>query len=350
MRQVPSPFWGQSSDRQCPSTSPYTRPTLGRDINIISIGGASRSGSTLLSLIIGGLEGFFPVGELRYVWSRGCLRNFLCGCGVPFRDCPFWRAVMGEAYGGFEQVPIREIETLQSSVSQIWDLPQLLSRVRTSGFESRLKAYLSHLERLCRAIHEVSQAQRILDSSKLPSYCFLFSLLPRSRVAFLHLVRDSRAVAFSFGRKKRKVDIHWTEAYMRRFSPFESAVDWNALNGAMELIRVAGCPYRFLRYEDLVAAPASEIGRILPERATAVTRLLGDGEVRLTPNHTVSGNPIRLESDTIQIRLDTEWKTMMRDRDRHLVTAMTWPLLLRYRYLNVGSRTRSPVSTGNPAW
>jgi hypothetical protein len=52
----------------------------GRDENI-SIGGASRSGSTLLAALLGKTKGFMAVGELRYIWSRGYLNNELCGYG-----------------------------------------------------------------------------------------------------------------------------------------------------------------------------------------------------------------------------------------------------------------------------
>ena len=41
----------------------------------------------------------------------------------------------------------------------------------------------------------------------------------------------------------------------------------------------------------------------------------------------------RGESRRLELAPDDEWKTRMRRGDHRLVTALTWPLLLRYRYL-----------------
>jgi hypothetical protein len=300
-------------------------------MELISIGGASRSGSTLLALLLGEVEGSFAVGELRYIWSRGWQQNMLCGCGAPFLDCPFWNAVLVEAYGDSQSIPIDEIIALQDSVAQIWHLPQLLASKRTAGFDARVNAFLSHLEKLCFAIQKVSGARVIVDSSKLPSYCYLLSRLPHAQVTLFHLVRDSRAVAFSFLRKKRKPDIHWGEAYMPRFSPFRSARDWDLLNLGMECVRRTRVLYRFMRYEDLVRDPRGELSTALSTESPA-SSLVRNGEVPLSANHTVSGNPLRFSQGNVRIRLDTEWKETMAAPDYRLVTALTWPLLARYGY------------------
>lgn len=324
------------------SYSPLSRETAGpRDhgkddfsMDVISIGGASRSGSTLLSLLLGRVEGCLVVGELRYVWTRGYRDNMLCGCGTPFRDCDFWSAVLEEAYGGFSRVPIDEIQSLHSSVAEIRQFPALISPLRTSAFENKIQGYLSHLDRLCSGIEKVSGAKTLVDSSKLPSYCYLLSQLPASDARLVHLVRDSRAVAYSFMRKKRKPDIHWEEAYMRRFSPLRSVVDWNVLNVGMELLRRIEVPYHFLRYEDLVRDPRTGLMQLLPTLPDSAVAFLDAEEVAVARNHSVSGNPLRFEKGAIRIRLDSEWQYSMTPRDRRLVTSLTWPLLARYRYVS----------------
>jgi hypothetical protein len=300
-------------------------------VKVVSIGGASRSGSTLLALLLGRHDRSVVVGELRYIWSRGYLQNQLCGCGKPFHDCPFWHEVLGEAYGSLERVPIQEILRLHRSVGEIWHLPLLLAPVKPSTMERRVGRYLSHLGALCQAIHRVSGADTLVDSSKLPTFCYLLTRVPGVDTRLVHLVRDSRATAFSFMRKRRKPEIHWTTAYMRRFSSFESALDWNVLNVGMELVRRAKVPYELVRYEDLVRDPRAALGRALRSPGGDFD-FLADGQVRLTMNHTVSGNPLRFSQGTLRIRPDTEWRDRMRGRDRYLVTAMTWPLLLRYGY------------------
>ena len=51
-----------------------------------------------------------------------------------------------------------------------------------------------------------------------------------------------------------------------------------------------------------------------------------------TTTHSVSGNPNRFGTGEVELRADEEWRRAMRTVDRGLVTALTWPLLLRYRY------------------
>lgn len=283
-----------------------------------------------MTLLLDGVPGFVAVGELRYVWSRGLRQNMLCGCGVPFRECEFWRAVLARVYGSLEKAPAAELEALQASVSEVWHLPLLLSRARPAAFDRRLGRLVQHLTALCEAIRAESGAHTIVDSSKLPSYCHVLSTTAGPDARLIHLVRDSRAVAFSFLRKKRKPDIHWREAYMRRFSPLQSAMDWNGLNLAMEMTGAGRSSVTFARYEDLVRDPVDWLHGRFPQ--IAFPDSLSDGLVPLEANHTVSGNPLRFTTGELKIRPDTEWRDAMRPRDRRLVTAATWPLLVRYGY------------------
>jgi hypothetical protein len=305
------------------------------DVDLISIGGASRSGSTLLALLLSRVNGYFPVGELRYVWSRGYIQNQLCGCGTPFHTCAFWRAVFEEAYGGFGQVPIQEIQALHLSVAQVKRLPHLMSPSMTPLFKSRVNRYLGHLDRLCKAIYKVSGAGTLVDSSKQPAFCYLLTRLPHANVKLVQLVRDSRAVAFSQTRKKSKPDIHWSEEAMTQFPPPKSAFHWGVLNLAMEAIRATKVPCQLVRYEDLVRDPEGELDRIDSPLSTADGVPI-DEEMPLPINHTVSGNPLRFEHGRLRIRPDTEWQRRMASRDRLLVTIMTLPLLTRYGYVHPG--------------
>jgi len=295
----------------------------------------------LLSLLLGRVDGFFPVGELQYLWSRAYLENMLCGCGDPFRSCSFWQAVLDEAYGGFESVPIEEVSALHSSIAHIRNFPGLISPFRTSRFDTRRTMYLRHLDRLCRAIQRVSGAHTIVDSSKMPSFCYLLSQLPDAEVQLVQLVRDSRAVAYSFMRKRRKPDIHWKVAYMKQFSPVRSATDWDVLNLGMEALRLSGIRCERVRYEDLVRDPRGELSRILPLLLSAKGDFLDEEQVRIDVNHSVSGNPLRFTQGQVRIRMDTEWRDRMKRSDYYLVTAMTWPLLLRYGYTRARRVPRS---------
>jgi len=61
---------------------------------VLYIIGEGRSGSTLLDMLLGQVDGFESVGELRFVWSRGKRDNQRCGCGEDFNSCHHWNKVV----------------------------------------------------------------------------------------------------------------------------------------------------------------------------------------------------------------------------------------------------------------
>jgi hypothetical protein len=104
----------------------------------------------------------------------------------------------------------------------------------------------------------------------------------------------------------------------------------------MEALPRLGTPVARLRYEDLVARPRAELPRLLrtldlPAEEGAL-RFIGEGSVEVEPNHTVMGNPMRMEPGVIQLRLDDRWIEAMPRGHERLVTALTWPFLVRYGY------------------
>lgn len=305
-----------------------------RDVRVIYVGGAPRSGSTLLDLLLGQVPGIFASGELEYLWDRGMGDNQLCGCGSRFRECPFWREVMARAFGGMDQVNVPQMRHLQRSVLRTRYLPYLVSGAMPGSYRGRVASYGQALTAVYRAIAEVSGCAIVADSSKSPAYGFLLRAIPSIDLRVVHLVRDSRAVAFSYRRRRQRPEIHWQTEYMLQYAPWASArlwVSWNLLTVAL---RAASSRAAVLRYEDLAERPR--------EALAAVLRDVGDGPaaldfidgraVRLQTNHTVAGNPMRFERGSLDVRVDDEWRRTMPAAHRGMVTFLTWPLLLRYRY------------------
>jgi hypothetical protein len=150
----------------------------------------------------------------------------------------------------------------------------------------------------------------------------------------LHLIRDPRAAAYSWAKKKRQPDSPDRE-FMHRKSPTQSAVLWDAWNSAIEALwRDKPENYLRLRYEDFIAEPRHSFEQILKlvDEEEANLPLEGERAVKLGISHTVSGNPNRFDTGTVELRQDRAWQEKMKPRDKALVTAGTLPLLKRYRY------------------
>lgn len=308
-------------------------------IKIAYIGGCARSGSTLLLRLLGQADGLVAVGELDEIWSKCFLQNQLCGCGKPFRSCEFWEAVVQEAFGGFQQVNPEAVLALKRRVESDYGLPALIwPALRTSSYCARLEAYLALLQQLYSAIQTVSGCSCIVDSSKGPRYAFTLSRVHTIDLRIVHLIRDSRATAYSWQRKKVQPDIYWQQAYMERIGPTRVVADWDIVHSLFELLKLTGARVHALRYEDLVQEPQQmlfEVQKYL-DIATSTDGFIdatADEKImRFGVNHTAAGNPNRFMQGEVSLHYDAEWQTHMMRRDWLQVTALSWPLLSRYGY------------------
>jgi sulfotransferase family protein len=303
-------------------------------VKVLYVVGLGRSGSTILSNSLGQIPNFFSGGELNFIWRHNVIENRLCGCGRPFRECPVWPKVMDEAFGGMDGVDPREMMRLQNSGSRTRHIPLMLTKRGRRSLEGRLEKFLINYGRLYEAIGTVTGSRVIVDSSKEPAHGFAMSMIPGADFYVLHLIRDPRAAAYSWSKKKPQPDTD-TREHMARFSPVKSSALWDSWNASAEALwRRAPQGYLRLRYEDFLADPRKSFEEILDlvgER-DAEPPLVGEREVKLGVSHTVSGNPNRFETGAVKLRPDREWISRMSPRDRALVTALSLPLLLRYGY------------------
>jgi hypothetical protein len=305
-----------------------------RRVKVLYVVGLGRSGSTILSNSLGQIGGYFSAGELNFIWRHNVIENRLCGCGRPFRECPVWTRVMEEAFGGMDGVDPREMMRLQNLGTRTRHIPLMLTARGDRVLKERLEKLLISYSRLYEAIGSVTDSRVIVDSSKEPAHGYAMSLVPDLDFYVLHLIRDPRAAAYSWLKKKPQPDTD-TREHMARFSPTKSSALWDAWNASAEALwRRTPEKYLRLRYEDFVADPRRSFEKILKligeERAEPP--LASDREVRLGVSHTVSGNPNRFETGAVELRPDHEWISSMNRRDRALVTTLTLPLLPHYGY------------------
>ncbi|NOZ78848.1 MAG: sulfotransferase, partial [Acidobacteria bacterium] len=191
-------------------------------VHVLYIAGWGRSGTTILGNILGQIPGFTAVGELRYFWERNLTDNYLCGCGSIIDHCPFWSSVIERAWGGSPPDPAdmtRWRDRLRTR-----HLPFLLRPNAADRYARTLKPYLDELTRFYRAIQEVGQSRVIVDISKFPSYAYALSLLPDVKLSVLLMVRDPRAVAYSWLRPKVREGAE--NPRMQQIGTLSSSVLW----------------------------------------------------------------------------------------------------------------------------
>jgi len=287
----------------------------------------------MLGTLLGRRPDWFSAGEIRYLWQRGLIERRLCGCGLPVPECPVWTQALAAAVGdsGLLEAPtiVDHLDRLSS--------PALIARaLRTHRPPpaGQLGTLPDTLTRLYRGLRDVTGSAVIVDTSKPPTYGWLLDTLPDIDLYTVHLVRDPRAVAFSWQRRKPARD-QTDGTLLARKQPAASAVHWTAWNSVADRLGHRR-PDRYLRlrYEDLVADPDGTV-----ERIAALVDTPGVADVRSTDeptaddvNHAVAGNPSRFERGDITISIDREWETGLAARDRHIVEAICAPLTTRYGY------------------
>src|SRR5215472_1268193 len=231
-------------------------------LRVVYLGGLGRSGSTLVERLLGELPGVRAVGEVVHLWERGVVEGERCGCGLPFADCEFWAKVGQAAFGGWESVGTARIAVLRGAIDRTRYIPRLAARSLPVRADRDLREYTDYYLRLYRAIREVTGCTAIVDSSKHASLAFCLSRRPEVDLRVIHLVRDSRAVAYSWTTQVARPDAS-AESYMTTYSPVRAAGQWNAQNSAFQLLARRGAPVLRIRYEDVVEDPAHMLGLIM---------------------------------------------------------------------------------------
>jgi hypothetical protein len=315
---------------------------------VLYVGGVGRSGSTLLGRVLGEASEAVCVGETRYIWSRGLLNNVRCGCGQPFRSCVFWSAIGEEAFGGWEQIDAERYAEVDRIAEGLRRLPHHCVPALHPELAAAIAEYVPVLTRLYSAMARVSGAQVVVETSKDPNFASLLMRMPESDVRIVHLVRDSRAVAYSWTRKRRMPSPIGAQTFMPRFKPASTALSWLVSNSAFHLLRAGRCRYVRTRYESFVDDPQRVLGA-LSDFAGAQLLLppeqLVGRKVELGGHHIFSGNPMRASTGWVDIDLDDEWRRSLPTSQRLAVTALTWPLLGLYGYDVIPATRRRTASS-----
>ncbi|MGH2739322.1 MAG: sulfotransferase [Actinomycetota bacterium] len=303
---------------------------------VLYIVGWGRSGSTILGNVLGELDGFFHTGELWGLWGsfeKGPegFHARRCGCGERVEDCEIWGPALRTCASGLYPAEVKR--WYKKVVRLRYTVRLIRGRPATGTSREALAAYLELLNCLYATIADATDSRVIVDSSSRPPDAAVLRMLSGVRPYFLHMVRDPRAVAYSWTRQTLRPD---TRRELPRHGSTNSTINWLTWNLAAEMLgrRNGSEGYLRIRYEDFVRDPR--------ETVLAIADFVGeprnelpfiDGRTaRLGTNHTVWGNPVRFSSGDVEIRDDREWREALGAVPRVIATVMALPRLRRYGY------------------
>ena len=297
---------------------------------MLLISGWSRTGSTVLGNLLGARASVTHVGELRGIWHHMQLESATpCGCGRPHWECPFWTEVFRRAFPNQDYIHLRYLQHMREKRFSLRPRSALaLERdLRAKPPRPIAADYAAHITAVYSTIAEMASTRVIVDSTKDPGYVRLVAALAEVNAYVVHLVRDPRAVAYSWRRRP---------IFGMNPGPGKSSASWLIANLQTESVlrRMDRERGRFLRYEDLMQAPRETVEGIHAWLGLAPDgpQWIGHDRVLLEPNHTVAGNPSRFEVGEVALRLDDEWKDRLPASAALAATIPALPRLSRYGY------------------
>lgn len=318
--------------------------------NVVFVGGYGRSGSTIIDLLLNRVPGIVAVGELRHTFGRALGDNELCSCGKPFQSCNYWRMVLAEAFP--EGIDRERTHHAMKHFNRMVSLPFLqFPSLMSAHLREDAKIYRETFAALYAAIAKVSGADVVVDSTKYPLHGWFLRTMPELNLSVMMLVRDPRAVAYSWQRRRLRPEVHWEKREMPRWSVFRSGLAWDMSNFLTALLRPGVRNYRVQRYEDFVADPAGELADIASFALGKPVKLpskLFDEQPHIP--HTIAGNPVRIGSEHVKVKDDDEWRNMPLYK-RLIVDMVCFAGMLRHRYpFSIRkSAAASPLRTAGPS-
>jgi len=290
-------------------------------MKVLYIAGSGRCGSTVLSQLLGEIEGFVNIGEVRYLFNTKMRQDDLpCSCGQQPYECTFWRNYI-------QEIP-EEVVQWATAMLRIKQFPLLLLKYTLTGKDQNLNAFRATIIELYRRISEETGAKVIIDTSKHPVFLWALSLVDDVELFVLHLIRDPRDVVTSWSNPK---------GYLRERATLQTSLQWILYNILPEVLYAQSKKYMRLRYEDFLGQPLDSVRTIitfLQEDSGLIHSLRYEencGFELRRAQHILAGNPDKqLRSRFLMI----EPRQLIRNRAKDIsVLLLCWPFLLRYNYL-----------------
>ncbi len=308
-----------------------------KKLKVLYIAGSGRSGSTILSNILGQLSGFYFAGEMCKIWRYGLIENRVCGCGKPLKECGFWIDIFNFAYDGFQNISGKHIYKLRQKSAFMRHIPLMMLTDGKKFFSNEnVREFSGTLEKLYLAIQEKTRCNVIVDCSKTAPYGKILDKIEGIDMYIVHLIRDPRGVAFSKLEKRLYQPEIGKTVYTGQAGIVKSSLYWDIQNAAVEgFWGDTNRRYIRVKYEDFAASPTGTIQKIAEKVCGEKVEInfINDQKVMLEKKfHTAAGNPVRFNYGNVEIIHDVEWKLKLNRIRQYIVKLITLPYFTKYDY------------------
>lgn len=300
-------------------------------IKIVYLTGYGKSGATLIGRHLGNSQEAFFVGELKYFWDRGLLKNYECTCGKKVDSCNFWKNVIDEYLEFFPSIDKKSISNEFRKFEKLknyFKLKKFEENKVDNTFKLLLDKYLEHNEKLYEIIAKVSGKNTLVDISRIPGRLLALSFSNKIELYPVYLMRDPRGVLNSFVQADNR---YYGE---NRHSILKQLITWNANTffSIKHIKKLRVEKFLFVLYSDYVRNPKREFKQLDELFNNDFNNEVKNGKVliNLEPGHVFAGNRSRLQSGNVTITEDTKWKQQLSRLNKVLASVISLPL---YKYI-----------------
>jgi hypothetical protein len=289
-------------------------------IPYLYIAGASYSGSTLLAFLLNAHPQIASLSEVAGPLPDEDLDTYLCSCGAPFLECPFYRELekrinsLGSAFTlanwrtrfqvsrhrGLDIPlvrPLRNVplEWIRDRVVHLWP-----------DYRNTIDAIRQRNVHLAQALLEITGKRVYADAQKDPIRVKFLSEVDSFDLHVIHLIRDVRGAVNSIMRHNSTTDAAWSTRV------------WQSANMNAHRAKRFVPPEKWmrLRYDDLCKSPQDIFDQICDftgcEHATIP-------EDFYQTDHHIIGNTMRTKS-VGKITSDVSWKQSLSREDLDIIS------------------------------
>jgi hypothetical protein len=273
---------------------------------ILYIVGLSRSGSTIVDIVLGNNRDSLSCGELTNVFEDAFVLNQICSCGQRGNDCEYWQTIK------------KEWEA-KSSID-LSEFVELIKKYEKNGFlqwtrlfinifihkTKKFKTYIYHTKLFLDILYNYNQINILIDSSKRILRFMILRKVTDYDVLPIYLIRNLKGVLASFAQHS-KPGIH------KQVMLSKTIFHYFLLNLQIRLILLF-YKHKHLNYEEMLQNPQKELQEIknlfdvdLQESINKVTQ-----ERVLAVSHIISGSHIRTHSNLIlQNKPSNKWRKIV---------------------------------------
>lgn len=300
----------------------------GRIIRLAYVLGVGRSGSTLLDMLLGSMEGVHSVGE---VWALGkwITQNKTCSCDMPVLSCPIWSVIADD----INTQCTWSVEDLYSGNRphrrRYAEMIALFNERYLSPYNAaQVDQYARKEHRVFLRLTEVTGAHLFVDSSKRLDRLVRLASSSYFDVQVIHLVRNGLAQVEAARRAKSR------DIYKKRVIPPRIILGWivqmqNQLRFLDRMIppeKVLRIDYRFLAQNPFDAlAKICDFLKIKFDGS--VVDQESDRYVFRQMHHLIGGNRLTSSPPDTLIKYDPSWENRLHRWDTLWFSLLGGPLM-----------------------